>query len=344
VDVVVERGRRDGAPVLLVSPCPTVALCEGRTVVTTDREVERRGWPAVEVVDRRADDPRTGLFSDRLAATARAELARPGGRVVCILHRTGRVRVLACAACGALARCTGCGGPLSRPEADGPLACGRCGSERPPVCAACDSARLKALRIGVSRATEELGALLGQSATEVTASADSHGPVGPLVMGTEAALHRIDHAGLVAFLDFDQHLLAPRFGAGEESLGLLARAARLVGARSGGGRVLVQTRIPDHEALRAAVAADPTMLSVPERDLRSALGLPPFGALAGLSGAAAEAYAAGLRASSAPLEVSSLDEDRFLVRAADHGALCDGLADAARPAGRLRVEVDTRDA
>ena len=344
VDVVVERGRRDGAPVLMVSPCPTVELTEGRRLVTTDSEVERRGWPAVELVDRRVDDPRTGLYSDRLTEAARAELARPGGRVVCILNRTGRVRVLACGSCGAVARCTGCGGAVARPEADGPLACGRCGRERPPVCATCDSARLKSLRIGVSRATEELGALFGQTATEVTASTELHGTVGPLVMGTEAALHRVDHAGLVVFLDIDQHLLAPRFGAGEETLALLARAARLVGSRTGGGRILVQTRIPDHEALRAAVAADPTMLSGPERDLRLTLGLPPFGALAGLSGAAAREYVERLRVAAGHLEISTLGEDRFLARAESHRALCDGLADAERPTGRLRIEIDTRDA
>ncbi len=67
------------------------------------------------------------------------------------------------------------------------------------------------------------------------------------MVGTEAALHRVDRADVVAFLDIDQHLLAPRFGAGEEALALLARAARLVGGRDGGGRLLVQTRVPDHE-------------------------------------------------------------------------------------------------
>ncbi len=342
VDVVVERARRDGAPVLLVSPCPPVALCEGRTVVAPDREVERRGWPVVEVVDRRVDDPRSGLFSERLARAARDELERPGGRVVCVLNRTGRIRVLACAACGAVARCTGCGGAVSRPGAEGPLVCGRCSRERPPVCASCDSARLKSLRIGVSRAAEELAALLGRPVVEVTAAADLVGDPGPLVMGTEAALHRVEHAGLVVFLDLDQHLLAPRFGAGEETLALLARAARLVGTRTGGGRVLVQTRLPDHEAVRAAVAADPTLLSGPEREVRRMVGLPPFGALALLSGAAAPAYAGDLSAAAVGLEVSASGEDRFLVRAGDHAALADGLAAVERPAGRLRVEVDPR--
>jgi primosomal protein N' (replication factor Y) (superfamily II helicase) len=350
VDAVAERGRRDGAPVLLVSPCPPLALSHGRPLVTTDRAVERRGWPVVEVVDRTGDDPRTGLFGTRMTAAARAELGRAGGRVVCVLHRTGRVRVLACAACGALARCTRCGGAVAQAEADGVLACGRCGETRPAVCAHCDSSRLKTLRIGVSRATEEVAALLGTPAVEVTADTGRPG-AGPaddvggsrLVVGTEAALHRVDHAGLVVFLDFDQHLLAPRFGAGEEALALLARAARLVGARSGGGRVLVQTRIPGHEALAAAVHADPSLVDAAEEPVRRSLGLPPFGALALLRGPGAPAYAAGL-AELAGLEVSGAAGDRILVRADDHATLADGLARVPRPAERLRVEVDPTDA
>ena len=344
VDVVLERGRRDRAPVVLVSPCPPVAITEAVRLVTTDRAVERRGWPPVEVVDRSGDDPRTGLFSERLVAVARAELDRRGGRVVCVLHRTGRVRLLACAVCGALARCTRCGGAVSQAESGGSLSCRRCGETRPSLSAVCDSTRLKTLRIGVTRATEELAALLGTEAVEVTAAAVPDGSLDAarLVVGTEAALHRIDHAGVVVFLDIDQHLLAPRFAASEQALAVLARAARVVGARSGGGRLLVQTRLPHHEVLRAAVHADPGLVTDTERDLRRGLGLPPFSALALLSGPGAEAYAAGL-SDVAGLDVSALAADRFLVRAGGHGSLADGLAAVARPQERLRVEVDPAD-
>ena len=225
VDVIVERGRRDRASVVLVTPCPPVVLAEGRTVVTTPRPVERRGWPTVEVVDRTGDDPRTGLFSERLVGNLRSVLERSEGRVVCILNRIGRIRLLACGACGALARCTRCGGAMAQPERASELRCRRCDQSRPPVCAECDAGRLKTLRIGVTRATEELMALTGTEATEITATSGPLDPAGArLVVGTEAALHRVSRADTVAFLDIDQHLLAARFAAGEETLALLARA------------------------------------------------------------------------------------------------------------------------
>jgi primosomal protein N' (replication factor Y) len=343
VDVVVERGRRDRSAVVLVTSCPTVPMAEGRTLVTTARSVERRGWPVVEIVDRTGDDPRTGLFSERLAHLLHVTLDRPEGRAVCILNRTGRARLLACARCGTLATCTRCGGAMAQnPDGVG-LQCRRCGEARPAVCARCDSTRLKALRIGVTRATEELSALTGVEAREVTASSEPTDlGTARLVVGTEAALHRVTRADVVAFLDIDQHLLAARFGAGEETLALLARASRLVGARDGGGRLLVQTRIPDHEVLRAAVHADPGLLLEEERAIRRTLGLPPFGALAALRGPAAPGYAE-LVGTVDGVNVSPLPGDGWLVRASTQGELADALASVPRPPGRLRVEVDPTD-
>ena len=349
VDVLLERSRRDDVPCVLVTPCPTVPLLEEATLMNTSRAVERRGWPPVEVADRRGDDPRTGLFSERLSQLLHSVL--PEGRAVCILNRTGRARLLACASCGSLASCTRCGGALEQLDAGGVLRCRRCGLERPVVCAVCDSTRMKLLRMGVSRAREELSALMGMEAVEISATSPSgvgSSGVGSsdsgqhLVVGTEAALHRVGRADLVAFLDFDQHLLAPRFAAGEEALALLARAARVVGGREGGGRILVQTRQPDHEALSAAVHADPSRLSDGERELRAGLGLPPFAALATVGGPAAEEMVTGLRQADG-LSVSSLTDTKWLVKAADHDTLCDGLASVSRPAGRVRVEVDPTD-
>ena len=66
VEVVAERAASDGAPCLLVSPCPTVVQLAGRDHWVPHRAAERRGWPGVSVVDRRAADPRTGLLSEEL--------------------------------------------------------------------------------------------------------------------------------------------------------------------------------------------------------------------------------------------------------------------------------------
>ena len=160
-----------------------------------------------------------------------------------------------------------------------------------------------------------------------------------MYVGTEAVLHRVREADVVAFLDFDGELLAPRFRATEQAMALLVRAARLVGPRRDGGRIIVQTRMPRHDVLDAALHADPGRLVEAERARRRTLGFPPFAAIAALTGSGTEQYAAALRA--VPGLAVLGGEERVLVRAADWATLADGLASVERPArSRIRVEVD----
>jgi len=353
--VVAERARRDGAPCALVSPCPTLDLLDAGPLVTTSRRSERLGWPALEIVDRRSEDPRAGLFSEALVSLLRWGAADEGRRIVCVLNRTGRVRLSACAACGELARCERCRGALEvLHEQDAPdrLHCRRCGLERPVVCGHCGGTRRKALRLGVSRVREELEALTRVPVVEVAgapAGRDDAAGTARLVVGTEAALHRVQRADAVAFLDFDAELSAPRIRAHEEAMALLARAARLVAASAPGpgpagrapGRILVQTRQPDHEVLVGALGADPARLAESEAPIRRSLGLPPYGALAVLSGAAADVYAQALDAGApAEVRVAAVGDGSWTLRAPSVAALCDLLSATPRPPGRLRVAVD----
>ncbi|MBO0714615.1 MAG: hypothetical protein J2P59_07650, partial [Acidimicrobiales bacterium] len=296
--VAAERARRAGAPCVLVSACPTVEQLAWGRLVLASRRAERSGWPALWVLDRRAEDPRSGLFSPRLVPLVRE--AGPGpARVLCVLNRTGRAALLACAACGELYRCERCGQALARVSGD-QARCRRCGEARPAVCASCGSVRQRSLRPGVSRVREELEALAGRPVEEVTAaSAAREGPLGPLVVGTEALLHRANGARAVVFLDFDQEMLVGRLRAGEEALALLARAARLVGEREAGGRLVVQTRVPGHPVLLSALHADPGRLAETEVSTRQALQMAPPVALALASGAGAASFVEELRAGEA---------------------------------------------
>ncbi|OWY63137.1 hypothetical protein B7486_54715, partial [cyanobacterium TDX16] len=342
-DVAVERARRAGVPCVLASPCPSldalalVADADGGAgpgLVLPPRTQERGGWPVVDVVDRRDEDPgRTGLFSEKLVHWLKSDRA-----VVCVLNRTGRARLMACTACGVVAACERCQSAVVQTP-DGVLRCLACGLERPVICQACGSTRLKTVRMGVTRAREELEALAGEPVVEVTATTDEVPARARVYVGTEAVLHRVDSAGVVAFLDLDQELLAPRFRAAEQALALVVRGARLLGGREGNGRLLLQTRLPEHGVVQAALRADPGRLADAELEKRRLLGLPPTTALAQVSGAGAAELLATLPAD-APAEVLEGEEGRFLVRAADHDALSEALASMTRPKARVRIEVD----
>lgn len=330
-DVLSERCSRAGARCLLVSPCPTLEALDWGRLVTPDRLSEKAQWPRIEIIDRREEEPgRAGLYSPRLV-----DLLRSGGRVVCVLNRVGRAKLLSCTACGELTRCEVCGASVELTET-GSLRCRRCAAERPEVCVNCGSTRFKNLRVGISRAREELEALVGEPVEDVKA-----GDTGPLtarvVVGTEAVLHRATSADAVVLLDMDQELTAYRYRAVEEALALLARCARLL--RVTKGRLVVQTRQPEHQVLAAAVQGDPSPVADSQRPLRAAIRFPPAAALAVVSGPAAAALVDGF-GSAEGVEVLGPTDGAWLLRAANHQTLCDALAATRRPPGRLRIEVD----
>jgi primosomal protein N' (replication factor Y) len=366
VDVLIERARREGVPCVLASPVPPVALAARRDLrtVAPSRPEERAGWPVLERVDRRGADPRSGIFSEEFVRLARSALdepeARQRGPLVCVYNRTGGARLLACRHCGELACCARCGAAVTQPRGEEILRCPRCDETRPVVCASCGRLRMKTLRAGVSRLREELAALLGAEVGEVAgpqaAGPASPVPATPVLIGTEAVLHRVRRAAAVAFLDIDLHLLAPRLSATEETLALFVRAARLVAARGTGApwaRMQAQTRVPEHPLLQAVALGEPTQVLAEEGAIRRTSALPPYAALALVSGALAPVYAealglelqvaAGAEPSGAgpSVTLSPLGDERFLLRADSHEPLCDLLEQTPRPSGRgLRVEVD----
>ena len=362
-DVAIERARRAGARCVLVSPTPSVAALEAADQLAVASRAEmRRGWPVVDVVDRRHDELGfASLFSSRLV-----EAIRGANCAVLVLNRKGRARLLACATCGELVRSED--GENIMIEDEGGLLAPATGERRPIICAVCAGTTLKRLRLGVGRAAEELSRMLKRRVVEV--SSDKREPLTdgePIVLlGTEAALRSVDRCDVVAFLDFDQELLAPRYRAGEQAMALLARAARLTRGRAGEGRLLVQTRVPDHAVIQAVSGADPILFSGPERVSRSTIGWPPFGALAEISGLGAEPMADGIVAaladdpglSARAMVLGPRHDGRYLIsirpaNTESTGAatddmslpcpddeLADLLASIPRPKERVRIVVD----
>ncbi len=336
-DVAVERAQRAGVPVLLVSPCPSVngLAAVADRVARPAIDDERAGWPLVEVVDRTRDEPwKTSLVTSPLIT----QLRDPAKVVVCVHNTPGRARILACRSCRTLARCAVCDAAVGMAD-DETFACRRCGTTRPAVCLHCGAAAFANLRPGVTRLREELEAAAGRPVVAVTGTDVEPPATAGIYVGTEAVLHRVARADVVAFLDIDAELLAPRYRAAEQAMALLVRGARLAGRRGDGGRLLVQTFLPHHEVVRAALLADPGRLVEPERARRRLLGLPPFAARAAISGAGSDDVAAALR------QVDGVDvggaAGSYTARAATWETLGRAITAIPRPKGaRLRIEVD----
>jgi len=287
-------------------------------------------WPFVDIDDRSDLEPwRRTLVGSKLVAALRD----PTLRVVCVLNTVGRARLLACRSCRSLQRCERCDAAVAQRD-DSTLVCPRCDATRPQVCQVCGATAMALSKPGVSRLREELEAAANRAVVSVTGDSGELAPA-DVYVGTEAVLHRVRGVDVVAFLDFDAELFAPRYRAAEQAMALLVRAGRLVGGRTGRGRVLVQTHSPDHVVLQAARFSGHQRLVESELSRRRLLALPPFGALAAVEGGGAVDFAAATGLQFAPTAKGAL------VRAESWDVLGWALAATERPRqGRLRVEVD----
>jgi primosomal protein N' (replication factor Y) len=314
-------------------------------VLVPPAAVERAGWPRTDVVDLRVQPPGTGLLTDDLVDAVRASVDQ-GAPAVLVLNRRGGVRLLRCDACHELTRWDANGRPVWDDTASDDV------ELRPTFCVHCGGQRLRVLSGGVQRLAEHLAARLAGREVAVVDAAVAVAPDAPVLVGTEAVLHRREvrrrRPALVALVDFDAELYAARARAAEQALWLGVRAAHvLAGAPRVSARLVLQTHEPEHEVVRALVDADPGVVAAAELERRRRYDLPPFTAVAQLRGdasvldaaidalAALDLAAAGVRA--------DRDGERVLVRAPDGAVLADALRSAqvaVRSVGPLRCAVD----
>ena len=352
-DVIVARGRAEGAAVVCLSPVPSLRLfaagVRGRA-----RELPPRppvGWPSVRIVDMRGSG---SVLSSTLLDSCR-RFAGATRRVGVIVDRLGYAAVVTCNRCGAVARCSGCEAPLSTHDGSRLLACARCGRREPNggMCAECGSDRLSATGLAVERVRDELSEALGEPVGLITAGRRELEGAG-VVVGTARCVLR-EGWDAVLIPDVDSSLQASGLGATERSFRLVYRAAE-----AAADLLVVQTRAPDHHALIAAARGDYDDLAATEVPRLRAAGYPPFAHLAVVSlygredrvlGEVESRLRPGLEAgvgASEPVRVSRAGRPPFwkvLLRARDLGAVARAAGAAARVAAgthglQVHVEVD----
>jgi primosomal protein N' (replication factor Y) len=193
----------------------------------------------------------------------------------------------------------------------------------------------------VSRLREELAAAAGRRIDEVVeisggeaANKDQEiDQTKMLFVGTEAALHRVRDVDTVVFLDIDQEISAPRYRAAEITLSLVVHAARLVARKrsrssnKSDGLVMIQSMLADHALLRGLTSHDLTEFVDEEMSRRNLMQLPPYGALAQVSGTGVDQVADILR-SNVLLQVSTTNKEAVLVKSNDWEELANSISDA----------------
>ncbi len=295
-DVAVMRGKLANVPVVLGSATPSL---ESLYNVKNQRYhhlllPERAGNslpPLVHVIDIRQQKLQQGL-STRLTTEIHATLAKDE-QVLLFLNRRGFAPTLICDGCGWVARCIHCDANLVIHRNKNLLRCHHCGTEHQLIstCPACQSPELTSLGLGTERLESVLTRLfpdkivlrLDRDSTQKKGALEDfltqiHDGDAHIILGTQllAKGHHFPNVTLVAILDVDSGLFSTDFHSGEKLAQLIVQVSGRAGRELKQGKVLLQTRQPDHplltELLRDGYAKF-AALALAEREMAN---LPPF--------------------------------------------------------------------
>jgi primosomal protein N' (replication factor Y) (superfamily II helicase) len=294
-DLAVRRAQRAGCPAVLGSATPSL-----ETLHSAQRG--RYAWlhlmgraggampPRLDVIDIRGQ-PLEGGLSRVLVRDLGAEVAA-GNQVLLFLNRRGFAPILTCHDCGWVGGCPHCDARLTLHLARRRLACHHCGWTRaiPQACPDCAKDDLRALGQGTERLEEEVERLFpGVPRARIDRDSTRGSRLAgllegarrgdfPILIGTQmlAKGHHLPGVTLVGILDLDQGLYGADYRAPERMAQLIVQVAGRAGRAERPGRVVLQTRHPDHPLLVSLLRGGyPAFAEGALAERRAAL-LPPF--------------------------------------------------------------------
>ncbi len=307
-DVAVVRGKFLAIPVLLGSATPSL---ESLHNANTKRYQwlplpERAGQaiaPVLQLLDIRNKPMQEGL-SNVLIEEIKKTVAK-NEQVLLFLNRRGFAPTLICHACGWVARCLHCDANLVIHSHSKQLRCHHCGKEQPlpDHCPACKTGELTALGLGTERVEKVLMQLFGdktiarldRDSTQRKGSLESYleqinqGSV-DIILGTQmlAKGHHFPQVTLVALLDVDSGLFSIDFHATEKLAQLIVQVSGRAGRAEKQGKVIMQTRRPDHPLLTTLINEGYHCFAKTALAERQLAALPPFSYQALLQAQAAD--------------------------------------------------------
>ncbi|HET9425730.1 MAG TPA: primosomal protein N' [Gemmatimonadaceae bacterium] len=306
-DVATVRARAEGAIVVLGSATPSLESWKNAqdgkyALVSLPDRVGGASLPRVEVVDRRAAlrqkpdgqpiEPFRMVVGEELEAAIQLRLAKKE-QTILLLNRRGYASFIQCGACGFVATCPNCSISLTYHRTTERLICHYCLHEEalPGSCPRCAGAIMRQRGLGTQQVERLLGerypsARIARMDVDTTSGKWAHAEIldrvgageVDILLGTQMIAKGLDFANvtLVGVVDADVGINLPDFRASERCYQLLSQVAGRAGRGPKGGEVLIQTRVPNHHAVRCAVTHDYERFATEEIKGRTDPPYPPF--------------------------------------------------------------------
>jgi primosomal protein N' (replication factor Y) len=263
--------------------------------------VTESALPPVQVVDMREElkQGNRGIFSRALTESL-AETIANGEQAILFLNRRGTATYIFCRDCGLTLKCPNCDTPLTlHLDQKERLLCHICGYTRnkPKTCASCGSNQIREYGLGSEKVEMEVKAMFPQSRTlrwdwDTTRQKDAHEMIlthfynhqADILVGTQMLAKGLDLplVTLVGIVLADVGLNLPDPFASERVFQMLTQVSGRAGRSSRGGRVVLQSFMPEHYAIQFAAQHDVDGFHEHELNYRRQLGYPPFTRLARL--------------------------------------------------------------
>jgi primosomal protein N' (replication factor Y) len=231
-------------------------------------------------------------FSSTLLEEITTTLAKKE-QVILFQNRRGYTPYWTCEVCSWIPKCHQCDVSLTYHLGVNMLKCHYCGFSSAPMgsCGACGSNKIKMQGFGTEKIEDELQPLFPLAHIErmdfdTTRSKSKYAEILQsfedrkidILIGTQMLAKGLDfdHVGLVGILDAEQLLNAPNFRAYERGFQLMTQVSGRAGRKHNQGKVVIQTRNPDHWILQLVV--ENATISFIEQELMERLNYqyPPF--------------------------------------------------------------------
>ncbi|NOT84954.1 MAG: primosomal protein N' [Methylococcaceae bacterium] len=295
-DVAIMRAKRLKIPVILGSATPSFESLENAAqqryqLLPLPTRAGQATEPHYLILDIRNKKLQEGLC-EPLVQAIKATLAK-NEQVLIFLNRRGYAPTLICHSCGWVARCQRCDANLVTHYDKRLLRCHHCAHEQTLIqqCPACKKTALIPLGLGTERIEKVLQNLfptqriirLDQDSTQRKGALEAYlGQINAqevdIILGTQmlAKGHHFPNVTLVALLDVDSGLFSIDFHAPEKLAQLIVQVAGRAGRADKPGKVILQTRQPEHPLLLTLVREGYNRFAEVALAERKAASLPPF--------------------------------------------------------------------
>ncbi len=296
-DLAVWRAKQAQCPIVLGSATPSLESWQKtkshqyQLLRLTQRAHEHAVLPAV-ILDNIARQKTEHGFA-ALAIEALQKNYEQDGLSLVYLNRRGFAPVLMCADCGHSFACPFCSAKMVLHQRARHLRCHHCDHHHaiPNICPTCGNQDLTAIGHGTQRVEETLRQLLPQS-NVVRVDRDSTSRKNDweqlysqiqnqeidVLVGTQmlAKGHDFPNLNLVVVLDADGSLFSADFRAPERLFAELMQVSGRSGRADKVGKVIVQTKLPEHKVFQALVKHDYISFADAELAERELFAVPPF--------------------------------------------------------------------